>query len=1270
MEDYAPILEGRENPPVAAFSRKLSTPLLLTQWSAPISKKTAFIDRDIVSSILEDRGVRPEAWIYKREDEGGLYPSVDDMEFAAKLMRKTEFAELVSKAPGDTSCGAAKREFKLTPIQRLIARFLHPSTPYRGVLLDHGVGVGKTCTAVSIAEMYLDAMPHKTVFILAPQAIADGFRKTIFDADKLVEATKEERELTGERWASPQCTGMTYLRLSGMANHADRAEIQKEVDKWIKQRYHIMGYFKFYNWVQEQLRAETPPHFTVEEREEVKKSVLLKLFADRLLIIDEAHNLRDVGSEAEEEVAPTKISDAAGGKKLTPILQDVIRYAEGMRLVLMTATPMYDTAPEIVLLLNLLLLNDTKRNDTLLDVRTYFESGELTRDAKKLGTFTRVVKRYVSYMRGENPATFPLRLTPPESNSVEFLPPHYPTKPISREAIGDLMGPEDKAIFAKMPLLIQTPAADSPMAVALRASLSARYAEEKSLDLFNLDQAMQIGNIVYPDGSSGQMGFDTHFKEHTKDGITHFQSVGEMVPVDGQTSPKIARIIERVTKAQGTCFVYSRYIKSGVLPLAIAMELAGGCRVLADGTFAPILPQAMVKGRKPAFSYVLLTPNKGYSPNFAGLVEYATTFKNAAEAASGSKVKVIVGSQVSAEGLDFKCIREIHLLDGWYHLNRVEQIEGRGIRYCSHQMLAPELRNCLLYLHAVAIPEFETPDLYAYRVAIRKAQQIGRVSRLLKENAWDCGLNYAANVFEPFRLTATDAHGRDGLRGATVVTDTAHTSICDYMADCGYTCSAPKELGADTKTTHLFDMRHTLAGCADRLIKSMQKETVAHPLSYVLTTFYRDVPPDFAKAGLREILGIRKFRRSESGRGIIGTLILKNGYIVFQPDRVTDTDIPMAYRYGRAMGRLPRTFMLKRPTLFSELAPVPAAKKREVVKRVVEERGDSALVGLKAWIDLLIEKVFVEESVGSLQPPPPFPTTVSALITFQGWRWVFHHFRGVGPGLLTRIAASWWMDNLWTPGQRKSILESIVKKDPKDYTPIERLITESLPKSDLFIGELRGFTVLEDDKIATYCVQDGEVGRCASTLEEYIKKETGEPVDLQDDTRLTYGLMAYKEGTAVFKSMNKETGRPGGAECATSSNLPGKQDTIRNIHAEIRGMGGNAILGLLLDDRKSTEPDEVTKKRQQEAIKERYDPSKKSKGSDGSLDIGHVHGLNLKQICPYTEFLLRWLDLAAPSERAFLSAVEYVRAVEAQEAAKKAAAAAKPKRVRGAGGKK
>ena len=56
-------------------------------------------------------------------------------------------------------------------------------------------------------------------------------------------------------------------------------------------------------------------------------------------------------------------------------------------------------------------------------------------------------------------------------------------------------------------------------------------------------------------------------------------------------------------------------------------------------------------------------------------------------------IKVILLSKAGNEGLDFKCIRQIHILEPWYNLNKIEQIIGRCIREGSHLSLPPEKRN-------------------------------------------------------------------------------------------------------------------------------------------------------------------------------------------------------------------------------------------------------------------------------------------------------------------------------------------------------------------------------------------------------------------------------------------------------------------------------------------------------------------------------------------------------------------------------------------------
>ena len=105
-------------------------------------------------------------------------------------------------------------------------------------------------------------------------------------------------------------------------------------------------------------------------------------------------------------------------------------------------------------------------------------------------------------------------------------------------------------------------------------------------------------------------------------------------------------------------------------------------------------------------------------------------------------------SLAGAEGLDFTNIRQLHILEPWYNMNRIEQIIGRAIRNCSHKLLDFKKRNTQIYLHGTLLnDDTESVDLYVYRVAENKALQIGKISRVLKQNAVDCILNSGQNNF-------------------------------------------------------------------------------------------------------------------------------------------------------------------------------------------------------------------------------------------------------------------------------------------------------------------------------------------------------------------------------------------------------------------------------------------------------------------------------------------------------------------------------------------
>ena len=99
-------------------------------------------------------------------------------------------------------------EFELDPHQMFVRNFMSFQTPYNGLLLYHGLGVGKTCSAISICEemrTYLQQMGiTKRIIIVASPAVQENFKLQLFDERKL-------RKVNG-LWNIKACTGNKFIK--------------------------------------------------------------------------------------------------------------------------------------------------------------------------------------------------------------------------------------------------------------------------------------------------------------------------------------------------------------------------------------------------------------------------------------------------------------------------------------------------------------------------------------------------------------------------------------------------------------------------------------------------------------------------------------------------------------------------------------------------------------------------------------------------------------------------------------------------------------------------------------------------------------------------------------------------------------------------------------------------------------------------------------------------------------------------------------------------
>ena len=272
----------------------------------------------------------------------------------------------------------------------------------------------------------------------------------------------------------------------------------------------------------------------------------------------------------------------------------------------------------------------------------------------------------------------------------------------------------------------------------------------------------------------------------------------------GKYSAKIAKICDILSKSTGIVLIYSKFIEGGLIPMALALEEMGFQRYGEANYTKSLFKQKPVdfilnpitmkpNGPTETFSakYVMITGQKYYSPNNSADLRLVTDLSNK----RGEQVRVVLISEAGSEGLDFKNIRQVHILDPWYNINRIEQVIGRAVRNKSHCSLPIAERNVEIYMHGTFIDsQTETADLYMYRLAEKKALQIGTVTRVLKETAVDCLLNINQSNFTQAKMAqnlnlvlSTNQKSIDFAVG-----DKPFSNMCDYMETCDFTCNGKK----------------------------------------------------------------------------------------------------------------------------------------------------------------------------------------------------------------------------------------------------------------------------------------------------------------------------------------------------------------------------------------------------------------------------------------------------------------------------------------------
>lgn len=711
-----------------------------------------------------------------------IYPHQNDPDFNNKIHAKKEFRDYayssnITKDINKEFDALCNSDFELTNHQIFVKNFMASNTPYKSLLLYHGLGTGKTCSAISIAEevrrYYKQTGFNKRIIIVASPNVQNNFKIQLFDDNKLIKINN--------KWSvHNSCIGNGIIELLFPVDHTNltKDQVISAVNRFINTTYLFMGYIEFANYI----KKVHSKNISLVTDLKTPNSNLLKEFSNRLIIIDEIHNMKN-----------TKFNDSESSTHTATYLKLLIEHVQTLKLIFLTATPMFNSHKEIIWLLNLMRLNDNRpqiKESSIFDENANFlvnENGEET----GLSKFIDMSRGYVSYVRGENPYSFPFRIYPSihsplvSSNNI-FSEEHYPNYSPSRQLISSTQN------IQFIDLYLNYLSKESYQLQSYYRLKSLHISETtKLLKYDQISPLIQVLNFAFPHANSnesisssliGSEGLNRVMSYSNKKFSYKYSSLGKIFHPDEihKYSHKLKTISDCILNSEGVVLIYSQFIEGGLIPVALMLEEMG---------FQKYGGASLLNNRKSTtiFKYIIISGNEKYSPENDKEVAVATSDNNI----SGQIIKVILISKAGSEGIDFKFIRQIHILDPWYNLNRNEQIIGRGVRMCSHKLLPFNKRNVSIYLHSTMLPNIneEACDLYLYRLAESKALKIANISRILKRNSVDCMLNIKQTLFTEANfdhiipITLSNRNEYDYKIG-----DKSFSLFCDFQRSCEYKC--------------------------------------------------------------------------------------------------------------------------------------------------------------------------------------------------------------------------------------------------------------------------------------------------------------------------------------------------------------------------------------------------------------------------------------------------------------------------------------------------
>ncbi|ARF09257.1 DEAD/SNF2-like helicase [Catovirus CTV1] len=620
----------------------------------------------------------------------------------------------------DDPCGR-KMKLELRNYQIFVSKYLDYKSPHRDILLYHGLGSGKTASAINIYNMLYNYTPAWNCFVLLKATLLNSTWKK--ELDRFL--SKDEFEF--------RMKNIVFISYDSPTADKQFLEAVKNSDSTKKSLYIIDEAHNFIRNVYSNInskqgkRAQTIYDYMLQDKKE-NEGVRIVLLSGTPAIntpyeIALIYNLLRPGTFPKSEAVFNQIYVAPNGKSINPATKNMFqRRILGLTSYYLGATPDLFASKKIQ-------YEDVKMSEYQEDIYSYFEEIEEVM-AKRKKSKQGGSETYKSYTRQSSNFVFPaisqnvtgetrprpgkFRLTEKEAEKIT-------------EGKGKLKLEKGSDKYLHVQQYIKT-------LETFVSEFDGYLADAKSQD----DKSDH--NIV-TDFKNFVSKFNSNFNNFATDGIRKSKLFEAMY----KCSAKMVNIIFNIMMSPGPTLVYSNYVlMEGLQIFKIYLKYIGFSRYdynnPTDGT--------------DQFRYM----------EYHGGIDAVERGKsldihNNPENKHGKIVKIMMISPAGAEGISLSNIRQVHIMEPYWNEVRIVQMIGRAVRQCSHKDLPMNERHVDIYRYKSVRGKGTkiTTDQYIEELARTKQTLIDTFLNTLKEAAIDCGLNKNVNMLaEEYRCFQFD----------------------------------------------------------------------------------------------------------------------------------------------------------------------------------------------------------------------------------------------------------------------------------------------------------------------------------------------------------------------------------------------------------------------------------------------------------------------------------------------------------------------------------